>query len=156
MEGNLYEIGYHLVSTLTSETLPKEVGALRKAVEKAGTVVSEGQPEERALAYTITRMESGKNAHHDRAHFGWFTIEVTDTEKVPALQEELKGMQSVLRFIVVGTEPHQAPVPKRRPKSILSKEKEEESATPEVKPAAPVAPASAEDLDKEIEKLIVE
>ena len=50
----VYEIGYHLVPTLSEESVSDEVAPLRSALEKAdATIVGEREPVRVALAYAI-------------------------------------------------------------------------------------------------------
>jgi len=148
----LYEVGYHLVSTITEEQVGAEVARVRDAIEShGGAVVSEEWPKQTQLAYSITHHEERTRAMHDTSYFGWIRFEM-DRQQVIALQEALENIGKILRFLVVHI-PHTVTKPraqKRRMRPMLTKD-----AQPVKKPAQEEA-ASTEEIDREIEKLMAE
>jgi len=94
MEGKnteFYEVGYHLVSTISEDKVGPEIAKLRQAIEsRSGSVVAEEWPKKTELAYTISRREGGKRAKYDSSYFGWirFTMKAESTHPQDLHQEE--------------------------------------------------------------------
>lgn len=102
-EPAVYEIGYHLLSTISKDALEKEVGALRDAISGlGGEVVGERLPVSVELAYSIDKEVSGKRESFTEAYFGWaaFELSASDIEKV---KEVLDQNDSILRFLITKT-----------------------------------------------------
>lgn len=146
----LYEVGYHLVPSIVEDEVGTEVARIREAIEsRDGNVASEEWPKEMALAYGIEHESGRKRTSHDRAYFGWIRFEMGQ-EHITALEEALGSMDTVLRYIVVKV-PRESTRPrkKRAPRSVLKKEPKTEE-----KPKEDTA--AAEEIDREIEKLVSE
>lgn len=146
----LYEVGYHIVSSVAEDAVGAEVARLREAIEsRDGSVVAEEWPKQTQLAYTVSRKESSGMTHYDTAYFGWIRFEIA-REKIQEIQKELDEHPAMLRFVVIEV-PRVTAAPRRqRPaKSVFAKAKEKTLA------ATPAA-ESSEELDREIEKLVSE
>lgn len=73
----VYELGFHLDPELPQEEVKKAYQAMKSAVEAAGTLVAEGEPEHVQLAYTISRQERSGAGRRDfnAAFFSWIAYE---------------------------------------------------------------------------------
>jgi len=99
----VYEVGYHILSTVKEEDVEGIVLMIRKEIEKiGGSLISEGAPQSIKLSYTMTVNKGGKNVHYERAYFGWIKFEC-DAGNVPALNEMLRSDKNVLRYIIFKT-----------------------------------------------------
>lgn len=103
-ELQVYELGYHILPTVTADDLESEVAKLRTAIEKrGGSFITEGTPEMMNLAYPMFINNGGKNTRYERAYFGWIKFEMPIAEAVALQDEDLKMNKEVLRFILVKT-----------------------------------------------------
>jgi ribosomal protein S6 len=140
----LYEIGYLLVPTLTSESLLACARDVTSAIESAGGVlVSDGQPVERDLAYEVAHTTASSRNKYKKAYFGWVKFEA-DAEVPTALKKVIEGNSMIMRFMIMKasravnqTVPIRLPT-LHRPEGPVEKK---ESITPE-------------QIDKEIEQLL--
>lgn len=100
----VYEIGYHLVPTISEDELAKSVEGIMSLLKEAKvTFVGERFPAKMQLAYPITRRSQGKSATYDSAYFGWVAFEAP-REAVAMFKSELDKNKDVLRFIIVRTD----------------------------------------------------
>ena len=158
-ELKIYELGYHLLPTITETEVSKEVDVIKSVIEKqGGVVISENAPKSMQLAYTIIRREGGKRHKFDRSYFGWIKFE-TSVDGVSELETILRENEQILRFLFINTVRESTLMPKR-----VFFEKTETPATHLSKPTimTPVKkeekqePVSEKELDKKIEELVVE
>lgn len=152
----VYELGYHLLPTLSEEELLKEIKHFRGLLEKCdGVIISEGSPKQMQLAYPMEKKQEGKNARFENSFFGWIKFDMA-ADKVPALQGEVEASKNVLRFLIIRTVREYSPIQHRE----LFKQPEEEVKTiskPEpVESKEKNKPISEEELDKTIEELVSE
>lgn len=146
----VYEIGYHLVPSLTEEGVSKAVEAIRKLL-KGAEIIAESYPEKRTLAYTIERGAESKNEKFTESWFGHLKFEGV-REDMPALREALTAMREVMRFILIETVREDLTLQKQR--AVFASDRLEGQTLQ--KPAAPAekpAEVSQEELDKSIEAL---
>ena len=150
-ETTVYEVGFHLVPGLDEEGVAKEIAALKDVLQKSGaTVLREGTPEMRSLAYTMEKMIDNAYQRFDSAYFDWIVFE-TEPANVLDVKQWLDENISVLRFIIVKTT-REEPV-KERP--VLREKKvttPETIATPRVEEKS--EEVSEEELEKSIEKIV--
>ncbi|MBX4209081.1 30S ribosomal protein S6 [Candidatus Parcubacteria bacterium] len=141
--GTVYEVGFHVVPTVSPENLPKEVDAIKAILgAQKATIISEEFPKLRNLAYTMIKAIGPARHRIDSAYFGWIKFE-GPKETVAELDKALKGSDKILRYLIVKTVRENTIY---GPK-ILSDEKREMT---EKKPQA-----SQEEIDKSIDKLVV-
>ncbi|XKT74565.1 MAG: 30S ribosomal protein S6 [Patescibacteria group bacterium UBA2163] len=99
----LYELGYHLLSTIPSEEVDAETNTVRDAVKAvAAEIVGEREPNLFDLAYTIDKKIEGKRRSFDTAYFGWIAFETTPGT-LAALDEAMKANKNVLRYMIIKT-----------------------------------------------------
>jgi|TARA_Y100000310_G_scaffold170442_2_gene170614 ribosomal protein S6 len=153
-EKTVYELGYHLLSSITEEDIPTHVSDIKGIIEKNGGVfISEELPRKTPLAYAISK-QIGREKHvFDDAYFGWIKFE-TEALKVSAFKTELDSVKEMLRYIIVKTSRETMHPIKRtysaRPSigmrgGASSGRREKETPT-----------ISEEELDRTIEELVVE
>ena len=100
----VYELGYHIVSTVPADDLEGEVNAIRKAIEKrGGSFLTEGSPETVTLAFPMFINKGGKQIKHETAYFGWIKFEMEPAQAVALRTEDLAGNEQLLRFTLVVT-----------------------------------------------------
>lgn len=102
-EPAVYEVGYHLLSSVSEDALEKEAGAITEAVTTLGAeVVGERSPVEIDLAYPINKKIDGKREEFGSAYFGWvaFELAASDIEKV---KEALDQNSNILRYLITQT-----------------------------------------------------
>lgn len=147
--GTVYEVGFHIVPTVSPENLPAEVDAIKAILGAHGaTIISEEFPKLRNLAYQMIKVVGPVRHRVDSAYFGWIKFE-GPKEIVEALNKALDASEKIVRYIVIKTVRENTIY---GPK-ILAMEKQE--AAPKDEKAADVAVKPVEDLDKTIDKLVV-
>jgi len=148
----IYEIGYHV----TPGTSEGEVGSVADGVRQQllnhdAVIISEGLPQKTALAYPIIRSVSGKRETFTESYFGWIKYSASrDTTQI--VKEYMRGLQGIIRSMVIETIRDDAPVTKRRAIFVSDRL---EGATIQ-KPMAvreKSEDVSEEELDKSIEAL---
>jgi ribosomal protein S6 len=144
----VYEIGYHLVPTLSEEDVALRVGDIQKLVSgHDGGIVAEEFPQMMDLAYTMRKMIAGRWEKYDQAYFGWIKFDTTPHEAL-AIEEEIRAFDFVLRHILVKTVREstiqEVVVAKKEPAAPSAGKKEDEK------------PISEEEVDKAIDSLVKE
>ena len=101
---SLYEIGYHLLPTLSEEEVPKVVSELMDALKAEGAVfVGERFPSLIELAYPIAKRTNSKKTNYETAYFGWVAFEVS-REAILRVKTLLDAHPNILRYLIVTTE----------------------------------------------------
>jgi len=156
-ELNTYELGYHLVPSLSEDDLALRVEELMTAVTKAGgNILSEGAPQSFQLAYTMKRLRGGTWEKYDSSYFGWMRFEAPSSA-LGELKEVLEHHEHIIRHLVLRLESKAlAPTPEpRAPRPVKLEEVETEPKQLEKKQdTEEKGEVSEEELDKEIEELI--
>lgn len=98
----VYELGFHLDPELPSEEVKKAYQDIRSAIEAAGSIVAEGEPEKVRLAYTISRQEPSGRRDFDSAHFAWVAYETSAGNHEEVLSAA-KADSRIIRFLDVVT-----------------------------------------------------
>ena len=153
-EKAVYEVGFHVVSTVPEGEVGGVVDKIRAEIKTSeAEVIRENSPKKMTLAYPIERpVSGGTKENHTSAYFGSIKFETTP-EVVPALLAALKGMKEVLRFILVETTREDSTAAPRR--AVFSSDRLE-GKTIEKRPGAVEkgGKVSDEELDKSIEALV--
>ena len=149
----VYEIGYHIVSSVSEDTVGAEVTALKDVLAKEGaSVIAEAFPRPRPLAYPLSKIVSGKRVDFTNAYFGWLKFEAL-ANAVKTIENTLKKDEKILRFILFKTVRESTLAAPRAPRASIPK-------APPVIPRAPAAPVhtvvSETELQKSLEKIISE
>ncbi len=148
-ENRIYEVGYFLVPTVSEEELPREVTALKDALDKEkAAIISEEFPKQRPLAYPMQKRVGEGYETHTSGYFGWVKFETTP-ESALRIEQAFKKSERVLRYLLIKTV-REHTLTAGRPRSDRRERKE----VPQGAPAS--APVSEIELDKSLEKLIAE
>lgn len=145
----LYELSFHLLSTVEEGAVAIELDKIRAVVSQySGAIVKEQQPEKFNLAYTIVRKLGGKNEKYDSSYFGYLLFEATP-EGAHSINTDIKGINNVLRYLLIGISREALSPHKRRSAPVATKP----AGKTKVDPDAPKMTKA--DMDSEIEKLVV-
>jgi ribosomal protein S6 len=103
-EEKIYEVGYHIVSSVSEENIPAEVEKIKTylAKEKA-IIISEEAPKLRPLAYPIKKAYGGTYKVFDKAYFGFIKFELGEDADIKTVDLSMKNNESVLRYIIIKT-----------------------------------------------------
>jgi small subunit ribosomal protein S6 len=150
LEMQVYEIGYHLLPTVSEADVSLEVNKIKDLITAfSGNFISEGFPLMRQLAYGMIKKSESRNIIFSKAYFGWIKFEM-EKERVSEFNKKIKSLDNILRFIIVKTvRENTMSVPKT---PIFKKETKDELSSEELEEKAPVSEA---DLDKSIDDLVV-
>jgi ribosomal protein S6 len=151
-KATVYEVGFHIVPAVSPENLPKEVDAIKATLGgMKATIISEEFPKLRNLAYTMVKAIGPARHRYDTAYFGWIKFECSP-ESIADLNKAMDGNEKVLRYLVIKTVKENTLYGAK----ILGEEKREGRPDDAVAPAeVKEAPASTEEIDKSIDKLVV-
>jgi ribosomal protein S6 len=152
-DSKIYEVGYHIISSVAEENVPQETEKIKAIIQKeGGVVVSEDQAKLRPLAYVLKKAYAGSYKKFDKAYFGWVKFELTEGD-VTKIDEALKAVESVLRYIIIKTVKENTIFYQKQAPAFVEKEGTKVKAEKADKDAKP---ASIEEIDKSIDDLIAE
>ena len=148
----VYEVGYHIVPTVGDDGVSAVVEKIRAVLEKASAeFIKDEFPRKMTLAYTIERATSGKHEKFREAYFGFIKF-ACEKDQVAMIQEALRGMQEVLRYILIETTREDIVEPRR---AVFSSDRlEGETIKKPTSAPEEAAPVSQEELDKSIDALV--
>jgi ribosomal protein S6 len=146
----VYEVGYHIVSSVAEENLAAEVSKIKDLLGKA-EVIAEESPKLMDLAYAIDKQIGGLRRKFDKAYFGWVKFE-TSPEDAVVLNKKLAAMETVLRFILIKTVKENTLYGAK----LLAEEVAKKKAVAKKEEVKEKGVASAEEIDKSIDELIKE
>jgi len=151
IEQGLYEVAFHLLSTIPEGDVAGEFSKVMDIIGKHGASIKATEnPALRGLSYNFEKQKDGKNIPHDSAYFGSVVFETT-AEAIPEIRSAVEVLPSILRVIVIETTPEALLPRERKVSGRIEPEKfraEKQTGTPQ--------PISEEELDKSIEKLVTE
>lgn len=101
-EPRVYELGFHIDPELGAEEVKKVYQVMREKIASVATVVTEGEPQKIALAYTVSRSETSGRRDFDASYFAWIAYEADGAghEKVG---EAARAENRIFRFLDVVT-----------------------------------------------------
>ncbi len=100
----MYELAVLLLPTISETDAEKEISSIKTILEDAkATVASEGNLTEIDLAYEMVKKINSKNERFDSAYFTWMKFK-GESASIAAINEELDGLENVLRYMVIKTE----------------------------------------------------
>ena len=157
---SIYEIGYLIASSIPEEKIPEENQTLRKIVADTTAIIAEEAPHRESLAYPIRKKTvSGSYDSYSEAYFGWIKFEV-DSDKVEAIKKSFEKHPSVIRVLLISTIRENTYLGKRASAiaaSISTRGEVPATAKVEEKKTESIqAPASIEEMDKSIDKMVKE
>lgn len=147
----IYEVGFHIAPTVTEDGVPAVVDKIRAAIGDSAEFISESFPQKMALAYTIERSFAGKREKSSEAYFGWIKFAL-EREAVQELQEKLRSIRDILRFILVETVREDVSQQPRRATFASDRLEGETLKKPANAPEKTVA-VSDEEINKSLESL---
>ncbi len=158
-EPRVYELGYHLVPTLSVEQIPAASGAVRGMIERISKdIIAEELPVFIDLAYQVVKTINHKNKRFEDAYFGFIKFDALP-EGIAKLEVELKKDENVLRYLVTKTLRENTFISKRFPSSNAKDRGEKGDTTEEpeeiVKVVVEKTQTSDAELDKAIDKLVI-
>lgn len=154
MDNRVYEVGYHIVSSIPEEKLAVEVTAIKDVLEKhGGVVISEDFPKLKHLTYTMTKVIGPKHSKYDTAYFGWVKFEMLP-ESIDVVKKLLERSETILRFIIIKTV-RESTLAVIKPPTYHTEAKPIPGIT-DKKVGEIKSPMSEAELDKTIAELIVE
>jgi ribosomal protein S6 len=99
----IYELGYHVLPTLSEDEVAKVVGDIKDLLSGAeAVVIAEQFPQMMNLAYEIGKDLENKNRKFGSAYFGWIKFEIP-TMAIESFKETMDKNLSILRFIIIKT-----------------------------------------------------
>ncbi len=146
----IYEIGYHLIPTLTEEAVVKATEALTKTLGNAEIIKNEA-PIKIPFAYVIERRGQGKREKYAEGYFGFIKF-ATDKENIPGIEQYLRATHEVLRHLLIETVREDVVI---APRAVFTSNRLEGETIK--KPAAEVEKAgevSEAELDKSIDAIV--
>jgi ribosomal protein S6 len=103
LEPAVYEVGYHLLPTLSGDEAGAAAKDLGKFLAKEGAkTVGEKEPELIDLAYAIEKRLGGKRTEFKTAYFGWVAFRVSPAALV-TIKKFMDTNPSVLRSLIIAT-----------------------------------------------------
>ncbi len=149
----IYEVGYHLMANIPEAEVGGTADTIRQLIiSRKGTILSEGLPQRMTLTYPIIRSVSGKRETFVDSYFGWVKFSA-EAEDVEALNDPLRGMREVIRYIVIKTLRDDAPTTKHRAIFVSDRLEGETIQKPSVAPEKSEV-VSEEELDKSLEAIV--
>lgn len=102
-EATVYEVGYHLLPSLSDDEVQAWVKDLTAFLKKQGAdFVGEKMPEKIDLAYAIERRVEGRFQAVRSAYFGWVAFSL-EPRSIAQVKKFMDMHQSVLRYLIVTT-----------------------------------------------------
>jgi ribosomal protein S6 len=153
-EEKIYEIGYHVISSVAEENIPAEVEKIKAVLKKEkAEIISEENPKLRPLAYKIKKAVGGQYKTFDKAYFGWVKFVLPEGADIAKIEKAMKGSETILRYLIVKTIRENTMY---SPKITVFSDKEAKIKPMAVKEVKEVKPASIEEIDKSIDELVSE
>lgn len=151
----IYEVGFHILSTIAEDALGAEVTAVRDVIEAAGgKLIADEYPRHIDLAYPMLHVAANKRAYHHTAYFGWMKFEA-DSAAIKKINTALKGNDNILRFIVVKTVRENTFAPKKLLRERRMHDDRADEEKDDKTRSADAPKMTEEELDKTIEELVI-
>ncbi len=152
-EEKIYEIGYHLVSSISEENVPSEIAKIKEVLSKEkANIISEEDAKLRPLAYSIKKGFGGVYKTYDKAYFGFIKFELPEESQIEEINKKLKANDNILRFLLIKTVRENTMY---SPRITVFTDKDAKIKTIS-KNEVVEAPASIEDMDKSIDALVTD
>ncbi|MDQ3076308.1 MAG: 30S ribosomal protein S6 [bacterium] len=154
-QSRVYEVGYLLVPTLSTEEMPVIFGNLKDTIQSfGGEIIADEMPKMIDLAYQMLKVTQNVRSKFDNAYFGWIKFDM-NADKVLELKTKLDLDPTMLRFLVLKTVRENTIATKR----FVYKEggtvkRKPYSAKKEGEVEGESAPINKEEIDKEIDALV--
>lgn len=152
-DGQIYEVGFHILPTVPEEKLQEVVSKLEDSINKnGGSIISEEFPKIRNLSYEIKKRVETKYLSFNKAYFGWVKFEMLSAS-IDKVDKEMKSNENILRFIIVKTirentmHTFKSPIMNREEIVKVSKDLPVQAGKVEI---------SEEEIDKSIDELVID
>jgi len=150
----VYEVGYHIISTIAEEGISAEVDKIKAILSKEkAVVISEEAPKLRPLAYKIKKAFGGQYKTFEKAYFGWVKFALNEGADIANIDSALKASDTVLRYILVKTIKENTMY---SPKITVFSDKESKIKVLTHKEPKEAKTASIEEIDKSIDELVLD
>lgn len=99
----VYELGIHLLPSLSEADVQIEFSKIKSNIEKLdGEIISESTPRMFNLAYEIPKTLKAQKKWYETAYFGWVKFEL-DSSKLAVFEKFVKELEDTLRYLIVKT-----------------------------------------------------
>lgn len=99
----VYELGIHLLPTLSEDDVQIEFSKIKSQIEKAdGEFISESTPRMFNLAYEIPKTIKAQKKWYETAYFGWVKFEI-EAKALAGIEKFVKELDNTLRYLIVKT-----------------------------------------------------
>lgn len=99
----VYELGIHLLPSLSEADVQIEFSKIKSNIEKLeGEIISESIPRMFNLAYEIPKTLKAQKKWYETAYFGWVKFEL-DASKLAVFEKFVKELEGTLRYLIVKT-----------------------------------------------------
>ncbi len=144
-ESKLYELGYHLVSSISEDQVSAEVEKIHKILKDNNVeIIKEGQAKSIKLAYQMIKHVAGKNQKFSTVYFGWIKFNST-ADDIEKIKEEIDLNENILRSLIIKTvdddEHSTAKILDEEAKKAEEEKENEEKAEEETEPSEPSEPS---------------
>lgn len=155
-ENRVYELGFHIVSSIPEEKVPAEVAIIKDVLTTNGAVIlSEDFPKLKNLAYTMTKVVGAKHLKFNTAYFGWVKFEI-NPEAIDVVKKAVEKSDAIVRFLIVKTV-KESTMSAIKPPMFRSDAPAKPVAGGEIPKNKEIkSPVSEAELDKTIAELVVE
>ena len=154
-EGQVYEIGFHILPTVPEEKLPESVLKIKDYITtNGGEVISDEFPKMRVLSYEIKKLMDTKYQSFNKAYFGWVKFEIT-ASSVEKIKKEIENNQDILRFIIIKTVRENTMHTPKLPVMMRNTSTEETKISNQNEPTEKTE-VSEEEIDKSIDELVID
>ena len=97
----IYELGYHVLPTLSEDEVTKVVSGIKDLLSSAeAVVIAEQFPQMMNLAYEIGKELENKVRKYGSAYFGWIKFEIS-TSEIAGFKDTMEKMMNIFRFIII-------------------------------------------------------
>ena len=98
---SVYEIGYLVLPSVTTDNLPQVVSNIRSIIEKAGASPLDSEdPVLEDLAYSMSKTISARKYVVDEAYIGWMKFEA-ESNMVEAIKLGVDKIEEILRTLLI-------------------------------------------------------
>ena len=148
----VYEVGYIIIPSVSPDHLEKEVSVVRDAIIKNdGEVISEEFPKMRELSYEMLKVTGNERNKFDTGYFGWIKFYGTE-EGVGEIKKAFDTSAKILRSLIVKTVAENTLYGHK----IVSEKPQRPQKAPAPKVEEEKVEVNEEELDKSIDKLVIE
>lgn len=99
----VYELGIHLLPTLSEADVQVEFSKIKSQIEKLeGEFISESAPRLMTLAYEIPKTIKAQKRWYETAYFGWVKFEL-EAKNLAVFEKFVKELEDTLRYLIVKT-----------------------------------------------------